>query len=110
MKFFGRPYPYPAYDEVECVPIPVGVACGHCNEPIGIMDDGWVCPYLGGCSGPDELAFHRACFMRSTIGSVAHQMRRCSCFVRGSTEEDHPAMTKREAAEAAMAYFYRTFQ
>jgi hypothetical protein len=59
-----------------------------------------------GARHPTEAPFHRACFMRSTIGSVAHQQKLCCCFLRGSTKEDDPAITLRQAAEAAMAYFY----
>jgi hypothetical protein len=45
---------------------------------------------------------HHACFMRPIIGSVAHLQRRCSCYVRDAEEGDDPALTVRQAAEAAL--------
>lgn len=49
---------------------------------------------------------HFDCSLRSAIGSVGHQMKRCSCY--GGTEEDPPGMTRREAARAAAQYFRRS--
>lgn len=46
--------------------------------------------------------WHKECFVRSVLGSVAHQRRRCACYIPGSTENDPPGMTKREAARAAV--------
>jgi hypothetical protein len=54
-----------------------------------------------------DLVMHRACGMRGIIGSVAHQEQRCACFVPGSDEGDPPDMTRREAAEAALAIWER---
>jgi hypothetical protein len=39
------------------------------------------------------------------IGSLGHQQRRCGCYVEGSTEDDPPGMTMREAAKAAWEYY-----
>jgi hypothetical protein len=97
MKFFGVRYYSAAYIDAEHVDTPVGETCVHCGEPIESRDDGWVIP-------PGAQPFHRACFMRGIIGSVAHQQRRCSCFVWGSRMEDDPALTRRQAAEAAVRY------
>lgn len=47
-------------------------------------------------------AWHMECFVRSVLGSVAHQRRRCGCYIPGSTENDPPGMTLREAARAAV--------
>lgn len=47
--------------------------------------------------------WHQECTIRSIIGSVGHQEKRCSCF--GGTEEDPEGMTKREAAKAAYDLF-----
>lgn len=64
--------------------------CGWCSEEIR----------------EDELCqtdrFHDACAFRSVAGSVAHILRRCSCYVPGSTEGDPEGMTLREAAVAAL--------
>ncbi len=106
MKFFGRRYGAPAYEGMEQAPTPVGEACGWCKEPIGLMDDGWLIPYLGKPGDPPMLPYHRACQLRSILGSVAHQQKRCSCYVKGSTVEDDPTLTPRQAAQAALDYFY----
>jgi hypothetical protein len=42
---------------------------------------------------------HHECLIRAVVGSVGHQLRRCSCY--GGDEEDPPGLTKREAARLA---------
>jgi hypothetical protein len=44
---------------------------------------------------------HLECMMRQVVGSVGHQNGTCSCF--GGSDEDPPGMTKREAAQEALA-------
>jgi hypothetical protein len=105
VKFFGVRYASSAYTEAECVEAPVGACCARCEEPIEKGDDGWLIPSLGAQGEPSELPYHRACHLRSIIGSVAHQRGRCSCFIPESTEDDDPTLTVRQAAEAAEAYF-----
>jgi len=106
MKFFGARQLNPFDEEVPTVPAPVGHACGHCGEPIAAEDTGWLIPHVAG-SAASLLPFHHACHLRGVVGSVAHQERRCSCFIPGSQAEDDPALTRRQAAEAALAYFYK---
>lgn len=101
MKYFGHHYRAPAYDECERVEVPVGKPCAHCEEPIEVGDDGWVVPALNA----REIPFHRACQLRMILGSVAHQQRRCSCFVSGSQCGDDSGLTRRQAAEAALEYY-----
>jgi hypothetical protein len=98
MKFFGVRYYSAAYTDAEHVDTPVGASCVHCSEPIAAGDDGWLVP-------PGSQPFHRACFLRGIVGSVAHQQFRCSCFVKGSTAEDEPGLTRRQAAEAAADFY-----
>lgn len=102
MKFFGSGYAYD-WDEPK-VETPVGAVCGHCGEPIAHDDGGCLLPCVG-LGESKEIAYHHTCFMRTVIGSVAHQQRRCMCYVPGSTEEDDPTLTRRQAAEAARAFF-----
>jgi hypothetical protein len=70
------------------------------------------CPHRGEFVLPweDQVAVnggaspvHRECLVRMVVGSVGHQLRRCSCF--GGGEEDPPGMTPREAARAALELF-----
>ena len=72
--------------------------CFHCQEPI---EPGDCTVPIGGADGAHLM--HRACLMRLIVGSVAHQQQRCSCH--GGDEEDPPGLTRRQAAEAAYAYF-----
>ena len=48
---------------------------------------------------------HRECGFRTSVGSVAHLLRRCNCYKLGSTLSDPPDLTKREAARAAYELF-----
>jgi len=59
------------------------------------------CPFCGEPVLPEESV----CLLRQVVGSVAHQQGRCSCY--GGDEGDDPALTRREAAAAAVAYFER---
>jgi hypothetical protein len=88
-------YPVSAYLDTPEVATPVGAQCAHCRERIVEGDDGWL--------SSNDVPFHRACWMRSIIGSIAHIEERCGCFVPGATENDPPEMTRRQAAEAALA-------
>lgn len=71
------------------------------------------CPFCGEPVLPEEsveinnrtVLAHRDCLLRQVVGSVAHQQGRCSCY--GGDEGDDPALTRREAAAAAVAYFER---
>lgn len=79
---------------------PVGVPCMHCEEPFTLMDDGEMVPHWDGEGGAAERPWHRECLLRSVLGSVGHQLRKCSCF--GGEMEDPPGFTKRECAMLAM--------
>jgi hypothetical protein len=52
-----------------------------------------------------EDFYHMECLVRATIGSVAHQERRCSCY--GGTGEDDESLTKRQAALQAYVQVIR---
>jgi hypothetical protein len=68
--------------------------CFHCGEAILPSENRIEC-----ANGP--LA-HGNCFLRCVIGSVAHLLRKCRCFVPGSILVDPEGMTRRQAAEAAV--------
>jgi hypothetical protein len=69
--------------------------CIHCQEPIDEWED-----YEQYANGPRA---HRNCAIRAVIGSLAHVEKRCSCYVKGAEETDPPGMSRREAANAAVA-------
>lgn len=85
------------------VAVPVDETCLWCKEKIEATDCGYIMEYVG-----DEITFapeHVECMMRSVLGSVAHIEKRCSCYVPGSTCNDPPDMSLREAAKAAVRRF-----
>lgn len=51
-----------------------------------------------------HLRMHRECAYRAVMGSLAHFQKRCSCSVPGSTENDPPGLTKRQAAMKAWEF------
>lgn len=69
-----------------------GLTCGHCHEPI-----------RAGESAEVLMPLHIECAARLAIGSLAHVLRRCSCYIPGATEGDPPGVSKRNAARAAFA-------
>ena len=99
MKWFGMGIVHP---EERLAPTPVGVPCGFCQEPIEHDEQGVMVTHIEQ-HGVSERAYHFECQIRLTIGSLAHQQRRCSCY--GGTEHDPPGMTLREAARAAFQYW-----
>jgi hypothetical protein len=103
MTYFGKRHPAPIYRDIERSETPIGRRCGHCNEMIAAGDDGFTLPSYPAC----EMSFHRACHLRGIIGSIAHQQKLCSCYVPGSQAEDNPTLSRRAAAEEALAYFER---
>jgi hypothetical protein len=96
IKWFGQRWPSGLCDDCEEAPVPVGAVCIHCDEPITAKDSGIF------YANVEPTPAHRNCFLRQTIGSLAHVLGRCSCFVPGSTESDPPEMSRREAADAAV--------
>jgi hypothetical protein len=68
--------------------------CNWCDEKVEKLD-----PRV-----PEGLQpMHYECSARSLLGSVAHQKGECSCY--GGSGEDDPALTKRQAALAALVFY-----
>jgi hypothetical protein len=80
-------YRKPGYGEMRDV-------CFHCGESIEEGEARIAC-----ANGP---VAHRNCFLRGVIGSVAHVLKACRCYVRESTLGDPEGMSRREAADAAV--------
>lgn len=102
MRYFGT------INIADCsrVAIPVDEACSRCGEPIAATDSGVTMPHVDSNGACAERPLHYECVMRGIVGSVAHQMKRCGCFVPGSDEEDDPRLTQRQSAELATALWY----
>lgn len=107
MKWFGPYTGYALQEELEREPTPVGDTCDHCDEEITSEDTGVLMAGI-----PDRwLIYHWNCFLRGTFGSVAHIEGRCGCPDCGSAPGplvgDDPALTRRQAADAAVAAWNR---
>lgn len=96
MRWFGRRGAGAGHSDLPQTETPVGAECTHCEEPVGVSDNGWIL-----CDGS---VFHAECILRMVIGSVAHQQRRCSCY-GGTASDDEDGMSQRESARAAAQYF-----
>lgn len=96
MKYFGDPKF--RKDHETQIDTPVGIACIHCEEPIVEGDTGTI-------DGSGHV-LHYECVLRLVCGSVAHQLQLCMCC--GGTQNDDPALTKRQAACAAAALWHAT--
>lgn len=68
-------------------PSPAPPACAWCKE---VLEEDNRHPMMRAC--------HIECAVRMTSGSMAHLKRECGCFVKGSTDNDPPNLTLREAA------------
>lgn len=106
MMWFGKRHRGAAWVHTEQTETPVGAVCGYCDEPIRAGEDGWILD--GG------TVLHLECLLRSIVGSVAHQEKRCSCYggsgdsesgYGGSGDDREDGMTLRQGARAAMEHF-----
>jgi len=97
MMWFGAKPFAPVCEESRRLATPVGGACAWCKEAILPTDEGFVSPLVGAGGLPELAPWHYACFLRTIVGSVAHQTGRCTCFPAGSKE---PAPWDEEAGEA----------
>lgn len=98
MKWFGKWWDSGLCNDCSKVETPVGAVCRNCDEEIVEGDRGVIFP--------NGYILHLNCYLRAVIGSVAHIRKECSCYKPGSTEHDPIGMTKRQAADAAVAEFY----
>lgn len=101
MKYFGVAW-NPHIASLEQVSAPIGEDCGWCEEPIMEGDDGLTIPHVS--ETVTEKPYHQECFLRTIVGSLAHQQQRCSCF-GGLDDEDSPGISKRQAAIEAVEFF-----
>jgi hypothetical protein len=109
MSYSFGPMRHPDYERLRT---PVGTICLYCRELIGPDDSGFVFRSAGFpealCTDPlpggdgSYIVEHRECHLRSLIGSVAHVLKQCSCYMPGADETDPPELTKRQAARLAV--------
>lgn len=102
-KLFGPDWDgTPAGEELERVPVPIGELCSWCEEPFAEPDTGILMIHLAGDGTAAWRGQHRCCHLRQVFGSVSCQMGHGP---GGICRGDDPALTKRQAAEAAVAFF-----
>jgi len=94
-RYFG-PASRQKQSEIQ-IETPIGCLCMICEEQIAQGD-------MGTVNSAGQIT-HYECEMRAVIGSVGHQLGRCSCF--GGKEEDPEGMTRRQAAIAATRLWER---
>lgn len=85
VRYFGRRWNAPAFDDAVPVPTPLGAVCLFCDDLVDEHDDGIMQPAVmagGGTIAP----IHLECHLRSVLGCVSHLARRCSCFGGGEHE------------------------
>ena len=82
------------------VPTPVGTVCWWCLEDIKDGDQGLMMPSMNAKGEAEIGAQHRECGLRSVMGGLAHQQKRCTCFGGTQDDMDLGEMTLREEAIA----------
>lgn len=83
--------------------------CEYCDEAIDDEEDRYIPLPIDAAVAlfPEGIGklltadLHRTCFIRTIVGSVAHQKRTCCCYVRGSVEDDPPGMTPRQGGKGS---------
>lgn len=105
MKWFGQMPFSPVCGEIPRVPVPIDDACGYCDEPIAVDDDGYLVPHLT-ATGMCELPWHAECQFRSLVGGLNHLRGSCTCC-GGQLDPDPPDVTKRTAARMVVAEYAR---
>ena len=102
MAWFGQRWDAPAFEDAPEVPVPLGAECPGCGELVDEDDTGITMPYVTEDFGVRRCAYHIECHLRSILGSVAHQERRCSCY--GGTDHDG---SSRDDARALLEWLTR---
>ena len=69
--------------------------CVHCSEEITPEER----------INEAEGQLHPECLLRTVVGSLSHQMRRCSCYGFKTGDGDDPNLSVRENARQATRYF-----
>lgn len=100
--WFGTHWGAPMLEDATKVSTPVGQPCLHCEVPIAEGDDGVLMPVLD-TKGARTAPLHRECDLRMVVGSVGHQLKKCSCF--GGHMDEPPGMNRRDGAIAAETLF-----
>lgn len=104
-RYFGDPWPSVFCMHAPSAPAPLLSKCAWCDEGFIFGEQGVLLPHVGEDGAVVEIAYHKNCFLRTIFGSVGHIQGKCSC--QGGTEEDPTGLSKRQAADAAVAEWDR---
>lgn len=104
MRWFGRAYGAAYEDDSAPVPVPVGMHCKRCDEAFTADSDGFLMTYWDADKGAHDIGMHYECHMRQIIGGLNHLLGICTCC-GGDAPPDPPALSKRQAAQAAVQYW-----
>lgn len=105
MKWFGPAYGAPYEADCPHVDTPVGTPCEWCGELLQGPDSGVLIPLVGG-GVQTQLPYHYECHLRQITGGLNHLRGNCLCC--GGTEpSDPPWLTRRQAAQQAVAVWQR---
>lgn len=68
--------------------------CLWCLEPVAPGEEDPRCPAgaIDLPQGPRFSIYHRECLTRATVGSIDHQLGRCSCFGGAGSHGDPPEL------------------
>lgn len=104
MRWFGRQFDAPAWEDMAEAPTPVGEACLMCNEPILQGEAGVLMPCIVSVMPAEaaELPAHIECHLRSILGSPSHLQGTCSC-VTGKPHDS--GLSYREEARLVMSEY-----
>jgi hypothetical protein len=80
--------------------------CRWCGEAVTMDDKAPYYPVTDGLTGR-PASYHFECLLRSIVGSVGHQQKRCECL--GGVDTSEVGLTLREAAIEAY-HFYHSHQ
>lgn len=89
MKWFGRRWDSPAYEDMPQIPAPVGAECLYCRELVDEEDAGLSIPHVKSRTEVETAYMHAECWLRAAIGSVDHLDGNCTCYVRHAHKGFH---------------------
>lgn len=87
LRWFGRAFDSPMYEDMPRTPAPIGETCTLCQEPILEGEPGITMPHIM-TLGVQIRPQHIECHLRSVVGSPAHLDGECSC-VSGERQQGH---------------------
>lgn len=105
--YFGVRWNAPAFEDAVELPCPVGEKCLLCSQEVVDGESGVITGYVDAEGNGGLAPQHIECFLRSTLGSVAHLEMRCTCYGGKVAEEGLRAPNFRAQARETMEWLVR---